>query len=654
MKKQSLNLVLLLVMGIVISGPLVVPDTAWAYELWCGKHNDGVSEYEVNPSWTDACAGTYQEQIDEVRTAAEEWNNAGEACFEFVYDGTTTISTVSLFDGHNVIYSSSMGGGGAIAATYCGGSVDWGWDMQFFDSGIPLCIDQRYDIQGVTVHELGHALGLGHASSCGGTCTDRPTMCPNVCSNGISERTIEDDEKAGIQFIYGYCPNCWDSDGDGYDDEACGGVDCNDSNPSVHPCGEEICGNGVDEDCSEGDRVCEGIQEEEPNDTHGWATELGTVDGGIVAQGHLCTTGHTGSTYTGDRDYFAFELSDPGYAPMVRIDLEWSSDGNFDIWLYNEYGSTMLVKATTTSNPEVLFYQAVPDQEFKLMVAGYSGEGGDYLLKISQGQCMDGDGDGYQGEICGGQDCDDADPGVNPDAVEICDDEIDNDCDGDMDYADIECTCYDNDGDGYAAVECGGKDCADDNPDINPAAVELCDGIDNDCSGEVDDKDADHDGYVDEACGGLDCDDTDLGVRPGANEGCDFIDTDCDGFLGELEFDDDGDLMTECEGDCDDSDPLTYLDAPEICDFRDNDCDGSADEGPCLVIEALALLGIAGCLLNGEEPLPEPEEDDGGGGGGGCGCALYRSPMRSALASSAIVYLVPALFILFMKRRERR
>jgi len=654
MKKLYINLALVLIMGIAFLVPLVVPGAAWAYTLWCRQHDDGVSEYEVNPSWSDACAGVDMEQIAAVQAGANEWNTAGEACFEFAYEGTTSINYVSLWDGHNVIFSRNEDGGGALAATVCDGmSVDHGWDMIFYDSGIPLCLDQRYDIQGITTHELGHALGLGHATSCGGPCSTRPTMCPSICSSGVSEQTIEDDEKAGIQYIYGYCPNCWDDDLDGYDDEDCDGADCDDSNPSIHPCADEVCGNGFDEDCSDGARECEGIQEEEPNDTHGWATELGTVDGGIVAQGNPCITGHTGSTYTGDLDYFAFQLSDPGYDPMVRIDLEWSADGNFDIWLYDKYGSIMLAKATTTNNPEVLFYQAVPEEEFKLMVAGYSGEPGDYRLVITQGFCGDGDGDGYQGEVCGGLDCDDSDPAINPDAIEVCDDGVDNNCNGDVDYEDIACACYDDDEDGFGAVECGGLDCDDGDPTINPDAVEICDATDHDCSGDPYDKDADGDGYVDEACGGLDCDDSDIGVRPGVNEGCDGIDTDCDGFLGELEFDDDGDGVTECDGDCNDLDFQTYPGAQELCDLRDNDCDGSADEGPCLLIEAFALLGLASCLMDGEEPLPEPVEDDNGGGGG-CGCTLYRSPVPSALISSAIVYLMPVVYIMFMKRRERR
>jgi len=54
-------------------------------------------------------------------------------------------------------------------------------------------------------------------------------------------------------------------------------------------------------------------------------------------------------------------------------------------------------------------------------------------------ECWDDDADGYEDATCGGEDCDDTDATVYPSAIEICDDAIDNDCDGLIDADDPDC-----------------------------------------------------------------------------------------------------------------------------------------------------------------------------------------------------------------------
>ena len=133
----------------------------------------------------------------------------------------------------------------------------------------------------------------------------------------------------------------------------------------------------------------------------------------------------------------------------------------------------------------------------------------------------------------------------------------------------------DEDGDGDAVLACGGGDCDDDDPARSSLAVELCNDVDDDCNGIVDDvDDADGDGFT--LC--TDCDDTDPEIRPGAPERCNGLDDDCDGSLGPDELDGDGDGFSECEGDCNELDPLIYPGALERCNGLDDDCDGLTDD----------------------------------------------------------------------------
>ena len=115
--------------------------------------------------------------------------------------------------------------------------------------------------------------------------------------------------------------------------------------------------------------------------------------------------------------------------------------------------------------------------------------GGD-TAKSSGGGGLDADGDGFTAED---GDCDDADPLVSPASDEICDG-IDNNCDGVVDEGVTEIWYPDADGDGFGAdaeptEACsrpvgfvpGATDCNDADPGVFPGALEVCDGVDTDC-----------------------------------------------------------------------------------------------------------------------------------------------------------------------------
>ena len=107
-------------------------------------------------------------------------------------------------------------------------------------------------------------------------------------------------------------------------------------------------------------------------------------------------------------------------------------------------------------------------------------------LNCGSGVCPDSDGDNYTAEWCGGDDCDDGNGSIYPGATEVCDD-LDNDCDGQVDEGDV-CDCTDADGVGWC-VEDG--DCDDTIPNVYPGHTDTRgrwkkDGLDNDCNGIVD------------------------------------------------------------------------------------------------------------------------------------------------------------------------
>ena len=239
---------------------------------------------------------------------------------------------------------------------------------------------------------------------------------------------------------------------------------------------------------------------------------------------------------------------------------------------------------------------------------------------------IDADGDG----VVAADDCDDADAEIYPGAPERCND-LDDDCDGEVDEDGDVVSYADADRDGYGdpdamvracEVPTGhvstGDDCDDANSSIFPGAEELCNGVDDDCDGVADPPDrewfadADGDGFGDgltalESCDqpdgfvpeGGDCDDTDSAVNPGAVEICNGIDDDCDDIVDEElltvyyrdrdgdGYGDPGTTLSACEqpegyadnvDDCDDADPAINPEGAEVCGGIDEDCDGLIDD----------------------------------------------------------------------------
>jgi len=205
-------------------------------------------------------------------------------------------------------------------------------------------------------------------------------------------------------------------------------------------------------------------------------------------------------------------------------------------------------------------------------------------------------------------DCNDSNAAVNPAAPEVCGNGLDDNCDGQTDSGDnaVGCTPFfmDGDHDGYglaysrclcrpvepfSALQAG--DCNDAIAAIHPGAQEVCNQVDDNCDGSVDEQDAsgctnfwydaDHDGY---------------GV------GTPRCLCNAQGFY-----------TAALPGDCDDTRYSVNPAAQEVCNGRDDDCDGTVDDGvasPCGGCQAVCTLPV-GPGANGGPFDPTPENSSG-------------------------------------------
>ena len=305
-------------------------------------------------------------------------------------------------------------------------------------------------------------------------------------------------------------PPCWDLDGDGHDDAACGGTDCDDSDPEVNPEADEVC-DGVDNNCADG-------IDEEP------AASAGCDDALFCTGEESC---HEGACQTG-----------PAPCP---------DDGLYCTGI--ESCDEVLDQCVATGDPclDGLFCNGAEtcDESLDLCTSGAYPCPDDALYCNGFEYCNEID------DICGhtGDPC--LQDGLFCNGIESCDEELDQCVSGDYPCPDDALFCngfeYCNEIDDvcdHTGDPCTDwDDCTDDiceeesDECYNPCAATgpedpCCDDpecvdapICSDC------WDSDGDGYDDEACGGDDCDDSDPAVNPGAAEVCDNgIDDDCDGL----------------------------------------------------------------------------------------------------------------------------
>ena len=586
-------------------------------------------ESAVNPGATELCNG-----IDDDCDGTTDEGDAADATIWYVdADG----------DGY---------GDDATAASACdapAGAVAYGGDCDDADAAYnpgasePDCTDPNdYNCDGSVGASDIDGDGYAACEECDDTDASVNPAATEVC-DGIDndcDGSIDEASAADVSTWYA------DADGDGYGTTkytttgcsapsgyVADATDCDDTDAAVNPVATEVC-NGVDDDC---DGV---IDPDDSADVGTWYADAdGDAYGSAAYTAFACDAPSGYVADSTDCDDIESAVN-PG-ATEVCDGLDNDCDGVSDegvttTWYADADGDGYGDDGVTTDACSAPSGYAATGGDCDDADPAYNPGATDVCTDPSDYNCdgsvgyADADGDGYA--ACA--ECDDTDAAINPAASEVCD-AADNDCDGSTDEG-VTTTFYaDADGDGYgddgsitkacsapAGFVADATDCDDAASAVNPAATELCDGIDNDCDGTVDEAsaadatswyvDADGDGYGDASVGqtacdaptgyvasSADCDDTSAAISPAGIEVCDSIDNDCDGSTDEgvtttYYADADGDgygnplaSAAACSApsgyvtsstDCDDTDAAVNPAAVEVSyDEIDNDCDGAQD-----------------------------------------------------------------------------
>ena len=353
-------------------------------------------------------------------------------------------------------------------------------------------------------------------------------------------------------------PNCIDADDDNDGDPDAS--DCEDADASIFTGALEVCSDGIDQNCDLLDLPCNDLCDDTEVILEG-QTLAGFTDGGTLDSTPFPTC--PGNT-TAPGVWYSYT------ATGGDVTATTCAATGFDTKI-SVFSGTCAAPVCVGGNDDdctqyafasTVTWDSTVGETYLILVHGYQQQAGDFELTVTEPNA-DADDDGDP-DIT---DCNDADATIYTGAVELCDG-VDQDCDGVLDNG------FDVDGDGVTT--CAG-DCDDTNALTFPAAPEVCDGEDNDCDGALPliEVDNDSDGVTE--CNG-DCDDTDIAISPFAFEVCNGVDDNCEGTIDEG-FDADGDTYTICANDCDDTDASINPGATEVCNLVDDDCDSTIDEG---------------------------------------------------------------------------
>ena len=274
-----------------------------------------------------------------------------------------------------------------------------------------------------------------------------------ICGDGI------DQDCNGADMVCPVSPNDIDDDGDGYTENR---GDCNDDSAAVYPGAEEICGDGVDQDCNGVDMVCfedDNLIKQAEDGVISGAFEI-VEDSSASGGYYVHVPNRTGTRYDGpdttQKMTYTFNITETGtYRIKGAVYASRGSDDSFWVQVNNSPVDGYLwdVLRNTSYQKDYVSDRDGLDPVEVLLPAGantvsvYLREDGTRLDSIelelvaadSQEE-VDSDNDNY---TVNDGDCNDNNGSIYPGALEACGDGIDQDCDG----SDLACLDLDPDTD---------------------------------------------------------------------------------------------------------------------------------------------------------------------------------------------------------------
>jgi len=182
--------------------------SAFAYTLNGRKwFSSADAKFYLNNSNGPACCLSSSQQSSQITSGINAWGIAGSG-------GTTTKSGAKR-DGQNVISWGKLGGTTLGVTNYistdtsqsqvCSGNLIYRFvevDVRFnnaYSWQTSSGCSNGFDLAGVSTHEFGHAVGLGHTNVSGAT------MYPSVAACDFSMSSLANDDRAGYSAIYSGC-----------------------------------------------------------------------------------------------------------------------------------------------------------------------------------------------------------------------------------------------------------------------------------------------------------------------------------------------------------------------------------------------------------------------------------------------------------------